>query len=54
MVRGSGTVVEHLPHDPKVKGLSLAGAADTGLEIMFKNIEPSFIYFTLEGLSALR
>jgi hypothetical protein len=30
-VSGDGTVVEHLPRDRKVKGLSAASAADTGM-----------------------
>jgi hypothetical protein len=32
----SGTAVEHSPHHPKVKGLSLAATADTGREKMLK------------------
>jgi hypothetical protein len=36
-VNGS-TVVEHSPHHPEVKALSLANAAGTGREIIAKNV----------------
>jgi hypothetical protein len=37
---GGSTVVEHLPHHPRVKGLSLAISADTGRD---KNMWESII-----------
>ncbi len=43
MVSSGNTVVDQLPSHPKVKGLDLAVATDTGRETMVKN--------TLQGVN---
>jgi hypothetical protein len=53
MASGSRTVVEHLPRHLKVKGSSLATAADTGRVNMFANVTAECCDTKMEQLNAV-